>query len=89
MRDSAGCAGTYRANGALLDIKREDSRICGTPPAVADNFVELEIGDQGSVLALLRPDAYAFDEEGVLRLRTRRGVLNLCRDGERRPFGSG
>lgn len=89
VRDSAGCAGTYRANGALLDIKRDDSKICSTPPAVPDNFVELEIGDQGSVLALLRPDAYAFDEEGVLRLRTRRGILNLCRDGERRPFGSG
>lgn len=89
VRDSAGCAGTYRAKGALLDIKRDDSRICSTPPAAPYNFVELEIGDQGSILALLRPDGYAFDEEGVLRLRTRRGILNLCRDGERQPLGSG
>lgn len=88
VRDSAGCAGTYRANGTLLDIKRDESKVCSTPPAAPDNFVELEIGDQGSVLALLRPDAYAFDEEGVLRLRTSRGNLSLCRDGERRPIGS-
>lgn len=87
VRDSAGCAGTYRANGALLDIKLDDSRICNAQPVATDNFVEVEIGDRGSVLALLRPDAYAFDEEGVLRLRTGRGILDLCRDGERQSFG--
>lgn len=89
VRDSAGCAGTYSTRGAQLEIKRAGSKACAAPPAPLDRDVGVGVGDQGSVLALLRPDAYAFDQEGMLRLRTRRGVLDLCRDGASRPFGSG
>lgn len=89
VRDSAGCTGTYSTKGAQLEIKRDGSKACAAPPAPLERDVGVGVGDQGSVLALLRPDAYAFDQEGMLRLRTRRGVLDLCRDGESRPFGSG
>lgn len=87
MRDSAGCAATYRADGALLAISRDGSKACAAPPASLNPAAELEIGERKSLLAAFRPDAYAFDQEGVLRLRTHRGVLNMCREGERRPFG--
>jgi heat shock protein HslJ len=88
VRDNAGCAATYRADGARLDIERDGSAACAPPPASLNPAADVEIGDRKSVLAVLRPDGYAFDEEGVLRLRTHRGLLALCRAGEPRPFGS-
>jgi heat shock protein HslJ len=88
VSDSAGCRATYRADGALLAIRRESSKACEAPPASLDPAAELEIGERKSLLAALRPDAFAFDEEGVLRLRTHRGVLDMCRVREPRPFGS-
>jgi hypothetical protein len=86
VKDSAGCGATYRTDGALLSIRRDSSKACQAPPAAPDS--ELEIGDRKSFLAALRPDAFAFDEEGVLRLRTHRGVSDMCSVGEPRPFGS-
>jgi hypothetical protein len=38
---------------------------------------------------VLRPDGFAFTEEGVLVLRTHRGLLTMCRKGQPKPFGSG
>jgi heat shock protein HslJ len=88
VRDNAGCSGTYRAEGALLAIRRETSKACAAPAGSLDPAADFEIGERRSLLAALRPDAFAFDEEGVLRLRTHRGLLDLCRAGEPRPFGS-
>jgi heat shock protein HslJ len=88
VRDSAGCTGTYRANGALLEIRRDASPACAIPPASLNPDVDLEIGDTKSLLAALRPDAYAYDDEGVLILRTTHGLLGMCREGEPKPFGS-
>lgn len=88
VSDSAGCRGSYRADGALLAISRDGSKACEAPPASLDPAAPLEIGDRKSLLAALRPDAFAFDDEGILRLRTHRGVLDMCRAGDPRPFGS-
>ncbi|HEX9946403.1 MAG TPA: META domain-containing protein [Allosphingosinicella sp.] len=88
VRDSAGCTAAYRNEGALLALTRDGSKACAPPPASLNPAADVEIGERKSVLAALRPDAYAFDEEGVLRLRTTRGILDMCRAGEPRPFGS-
>lgn len=87
VRDSAGCRASYRADGALLAIRRENSKECAAPPQSFAS-ADLEVGERTSLLASLRPDAFAFDEEGVLRLRTNRGLLDMCRIGEPRPFGN-
>ena len=86
--DSAGCRARYRPDGALLNLRRDSSSACQAPPQSLDPAAEIQIGERKSLLAALRPDAYAFDEEGVLRLRTHRGLIDLCRVGEPRPFGS-
>jgi hypothetical protein len=86
VADSAGCRASYRADGALLSIRRDSSPACEAPPASLDPAGAVEIGERKSVLAALRPDAFAFDEEGVLRLRTHRGLLDLCRAGEPGPL---
>jgi heat shock protein HslJ len=88
VHDSAGCTAAYRADGALLALSRDRSKACEAPPASLNPAADIEIGESKSVLAALRPDAFAFDEEGVLRLRTHRGLLDMCRAGEPRPFGS-
>lgn len=88
VRDNAGCSARYRTDGPLLTIARDPVKACAAPPAPADAAIDVEVSHRGSILAILRPDAYAFDEEGVLRLRTRRGLFDLCREGQPRPFGS-
>ena len=85
VHDSSGCQGTYTAQGARLDIRLAPSRAYSAPPASGE--ADVEVGGEHSLLAGLRPDAYAFDDEGRLRVRTRRGLLDLCRDG-RRGFGT-
>lgn len=88
VRDSAGCSATWRADGARLDIRRDATPACAAPPASSDPEAWIEVGATKSLLAALRPDGFAFDEEGVLRLRTHRGLFDMCREGEPRPFGS-
>jgi heat shock protein HslJ len=87
VSDSAGCRATWRADGARLSIRRDSTKACEAPPASLDPAAELEIGERNSLLATLRPDAFAFDEEGVLRLRTHRGVIDMCSASGPRPFG--
>jgi heat shock protein HslJ len=84
VRDNAGCRGTYTTDGAKLRIRLENFPACSAEPAPLEG--EIEVHDKSSLLAVLRPDAYAFDDEGLLRVRTRRGPLDLCRTG-RRWFG--
>lgn len=46
------------------------------------------IGGGISPLAVTRPDGFAFDDEGRLVIRTRRGLLTMCRNAEPQPVGS-
>jgi heat shock protein HslJ len=88
VRDSAGCSASYRVDGARLSLQPDSSPACAAPPESTWRDAYLEVGERKSLLAALRPDGFAFDEEGVLRLATHRGLFDMCREGERRPFGS-
>jgi hypothetical protein len=88
MRDNAGCVATYRSDGPNLSLKLSDAPSCAAPSPVYVPGEPVGIGGSISPLAVARPDGFAFNEEGQLVLRTRRGLLTMCRKGQPRPFGS-
>ncbi|MET0180920.1 MAG: META domain-containing protein [Novosphingobium sp.] len=85
MTDNAGCTARYTAQGERLTLALGDAPACRIAPAAPEGFPE--VGGAISPLALLRPDGFGFSEDGRLFLRTRRGLLSLCRKGEPRRFG--
>lgn len=87
MRDNAGCTAEYRADGPWLTLRLGEGPACAAkaPPFVPGEAID--VGGALSPLALTRPDGFGFDEEGRLVLRTRRGLLTMCRKGSPRPFG--
>ena len=78
VRDQAGCTASYALAGAELRLTLGNATACGTPALPRRGA--FEIGGPGrSPLAQFRPDGFAWDEEGRLRLRTHRGLLALCK----------
>ena len=88
MRDNAGCAASYSAKGPNLSLQLSGAPSCATPSPPYVPGEPVSIGGSISPLAVTRPDGFAFNDEGQLVLRTRRGLLTMCRKGEPRPFGS-
>ncbi len=88
LRDNAGCTASYRAEGPRLSLQLSGAPACAAPSPAYVPGEPVSIGGSISPLAVTRPDAFAFNEEGHLVLRTRRGLLTMCRKGEPRPFGS-
>jgi hypothetical protein len=88
IRDNAGCTAQYRANGPYLTLKLAEGPACAdsAPPDVPGQ--PIGVGGKISTLSTMKPDAFAFDDQGQLILRTDRGLLAMCRTGTQRPFGS-
>lgn len=88
MRDNAGCAASYRADGPSLTLQIENSPACAdkAPPYTPGEPVG--VGGEISLLAVAPPDGFAFSDDGRLVLRTGRGLLRMCREGSPPPFGS-
>jgi len=76
VRDQAGCVASYETAGATLRLLLGEAPACRT--AALPRRGAAEIGGPRSALAQFRPDGFAWDEEGRLRLRTHRGLLALC-----------
>ncbi len=89
IRDNAGCTARYRADGPDLTLELDASAACAatSPPFVPGQPVG--VGGTISPLAVMRPDGFAFTDEGQLLLRAGRGTLTLCRKGDPPAFGSG
>lgn len=85
MTDNAGCTARYTAAGPELSLALGSAPACRIAPAAPDGYPE--VGGAISPLALLRPDGFGFSADGRLFLRTNRGLLALCREGEPRRFG--
>jgi heat shock protein HslJ len=87
MGDNAGCVAEYKADGPNLTLRLADSPACAAeaPPFVPGE--PISVGGTISTLAATRPDGFGFDGEGRLILRTRRGLLSMCRKGSPPPFG--
>ena len=77
VRDQAGCVASYETAGATLRLLLGEAPACRT--AALPRRGAAEIGGPRSALAQFRPDGFAWDEEGRLRLRTHRGLLALCK----------
>ena len=88
MRDNASCTARYRADGPHLSLKLADGLACSdtAPPSVPGQPVG--VGGDTSILSVMRPDGFGFNELGQLILRTGRGHLTMCRQGTPPPFGS-
>ena len=87
MRDNAGCAAAYTARGPELALRLDQAPACSRPVPPVVPGEPVAIGGPISMLALARPDAFGFDEQGRLVLRTIRGLLTMCRKGSPPPFG--
>jgi heat shock protein HslJ len=88
MRDSAGCTADYVAEGPRLTLRLHRGPACAD---TAPHYVPGEavaIGGEISSLAVAPPDAFGFDEDGRLIIRTSRGHLMMCRKGSPPPFGN-
>jgi META domain len=87
MRDNAGCTAEYSAEGPELSLRLRDSPSCAAkaPPFVPGEPVP--VGGAISTIAVTRLDGFGFNDEGRLVLRTRRGLLTMCRKGSPPPFG--
>ena len=87
MRDNAECVAEYSADGPELTLRLANSPACAAqaPPYVPGE--PISVGGKVSTLAATRPDGFGFDEQGRLILRTRRGLLSMCRKGSPPPFG--
>ncbi len=87
MRDNAGCVARYTADGPNLTLDRDAATCSGqsTPYIPGEGIA---VGGDVSTLAVIPPDAFAFNEQGGLILRTPRGLLGMCRKGDPPLFGS-
>lgn len=85
--DQTGCRAAFVADGPNLTLRLDRETCTGeqTPfiPGRPDS-----VGGDISLLATTPPDAFAFDSQGRLVLRTHRGLLGMCRRGSPPPFGS-
>jgi heat shock protein HslJ len=88
VRDNAGCVARYSADGARLALTRDDGPACADSAPPFKPGEPIGIGGEISVLAVARPDGFAFNDQGQLILRTTRGLLTMCRKGDPPPFGS-
>ncbi|ANU06852.1 META domain-containing protein [Paraurantiacibacter namhicola] len=78
--DQAGCRASYSVDGTALSLDFDDSPACSTPRIDRWDEGRDYAGREVSTLALLRPDALAFDETGQLVMRAADGrTLTLCR----------
>jgi heat shock protein HslJ len=85
MRDAAGCSAAWTADGPLLRIAKGGEAACAREPARSAPGEGAAVGGNISILAAAPPDAYAFDPEGRLILRTPLGLLSLCRKDSTAP----
>jgi len=88
IRDNVGCVASYTAQGPTLALDLQQGPACSqtAPPFIPGEPVE--VGGDLSVIAITLPDGFGFRDDGVLVLRTNRGLLTMCRKGSSRPFGS-
>ena len=92
VTDAAGCRASYRVERERLFIDRPDDPRCAGDPATYDPGMGASAlhGRTRSSLAVLRPDGFAFDEEGRLVLRTVVDNWTLCRvDSDAGTAGKG
>lgn len=80
VTDQAGCRARYAVDGTALALDLDDSAACSTPQIDRWDEGRDYAGREVSTLALLRPDALAFDETGRLVMRAADGrTMTLCR----------
>jgi heat shock protein HslJ len=89
VTDNAGCSGTYRTGGPDLAVTLGSGPSCSGKASSYVPGEAIPVGGPISTLAVLRPDGFAFTDDGQLVLRTHRGLLTMCRKGKPKPFGSG
>lgn len=78
--DQAGCRAAYSVDGTALALDLDDRPACSIPQIDRWDEGRDYAGRDVSTLALLRPDALAFDETGRLVMRAADGrTLTLCR----------
>lgn len=88
MRDNASCTASYEAKGPNLTLRLSAEPACASTAPPYKPGEPTGIGGKISTLEVAPPDGFGFDEQGVLVLRTARGLLTMCRKGGPRPFGS-
>ena len=87
MRDNAECLAEYSADGPNLTLRLANSPACAAPAPPYVPGEPISVGGKISMLATTRPDGFGFDDTGRLILRTRRGLLSMCRKGAAAQFG--
>ncbi|HEX4894420.1 MAG TPA: META domain-containing protein [Hyphomicrobiaceae bacterium] len=87
MHDNAGCVAEYSADGPELTLRLANSPACAAKALPYVPGEPIPVGGKVSTLAATRPEGFGFDEQGRLILRTRRGLLSMCRKGSPPPFG--
>ncbi|HJR82793.1 MAG TPA: META domain-containing protein, partial [Sphingomicrobium sp.] len=87
MIDNAGCTADYSAEGPELTLRLADTPACAAKSLPFVPGEPVPVGGPISMLAVTRPDGFGFNDEGQLILRTRRGLLTMCRKGSPPPFG--
>lgn len=88
MRDNAGCTASYKAEGPYLTLRLSGGPACASTAPPFKPGEPTGIGGKISTLAVATPEGFGFAEQGLLVLRTARGLLTMCRKGGSRPFGS-
>ena len=88
MVDNAGCSASYSTQGSQLSLALKSQQACALAAPVFEPGHPVAVGGAISTLATVRPDGFGFDEEGRLILRTKRGLLKMCRQGSPQPTGS-
>ena len=88
LRDNAQCTADYVADGPNLTLQLAFGDQCDDPAPPFVPGQPVGVGGAISMLAVTRPDGFAFNEQGQLILRTERGLLTMCRKGGPLPFGS-
>lgn len=86
MQDNSGCRAEYTARGSRLEIT-PDPATCTGQSTPFEPGQPVGIGGNISTLTTVPPEAFAFDDQGRLILRTHRGLLGMCRVGTPPMFG--
>ena len=87
IRDNASCEADYTAEGPNLTLRLTSRPACAAKAAPFTPGEPVPVGGAISTLAVTRPEAFAFTENGTLVLRTHRGLLTMCRISAPPPFG--